>query len=72
MRTNIVIDDNVMKKAMKATGAKTKREAVDIGLRLAARQRARKNILDLVGQGLIDPDYDVRVARGERARGSRR
>jgi len=71
MRTNIVLDDKLVKRAMKATGAKTKREVVDIGLRLAARQKSRMNILDLVGQGLIDPDYDVRVARGESARGTR-
>ena len=33
MRTNIVIDDALMRDALKATGAKTKREAVELGLR---------------------------------------
>lgn len=33
MRTNIVIDDELMEDAMKATGLKTKREAVELGLR---------------------------------------
>ncbi|MGH8190754.1 MAG: type II toxin-antitoxin system VapB family antitoxin [Rhodanobacteraceae bacterium] len=71
-RTNIVIDDKVMKQAMKATGAKTKREAVDIALREVARKGRRLNILDLVGQDLIDPDYDIRAVRAGSARGSRR
>jgi Arc/MetJ family transcription regulator len=33
MRTNIVIDDRLMAEAMKASGARTKREAVEMGLR---------------------------------------
>lgn len=32
-RTNIEIDDGLVEKAMKLTGAKTKREVVDIALR---------------------------------------
>lgn len=70
-RTNIVIDDKLIKQAMKATGAKTKREAVDIALRKVARKGRQLNILDLVGKGLIDPNYDVRVARGKLTRDSR-
>lgn len=37
MRTNIVIDDKLMREAMRASGAKTKREAVERGLRLIVR-----------------------------------
>ncbi len=33
MRTNIEIDDKLMKDALRYTGAKTKREAVELGLR---------------------------------------
>lgn len=33
MRTNIVIDDKLMEDALRTTGAKTKREAVELGLR---------------------------------------
>jgi Arc/MetJ family transcription regulator len=32
MRTNIVIDDALMKQAMQASGARSKREAVEMGL----------------------------------------
>ena len=37
MRTNIVIDDELMADALKATGARTKREAVELGLRTVIR-----------------------------------
>ncbi len=33
MRTNIIIDDLLMAEVLKATGAKTKREVVELGLR---------------------------------------
>ena len=37
MRTNIVIDDKLMKDTLRATGLKTKREAVELGLRMLLR-----------------------------------
>ena len=37
MRTNIVIDDQLMKKAMRVSGASTKRETVERGLELMVR-----------------------------------
>jgi Arc/MetJ family transcription regulator len=37
MRTNIVIDDKLMKDALRVTGAKTKREAVELGLQTLVR-----------------------------------
>jgi Arc/MetJ family transcription regulator len=33
MRTNIVIDEKLMAAALKASGARTKREAVEMGLK---------------------------------------
>jgi len=43
VRTNIVIDDKLMRDALRATGLKTKREAVETGLRTLLRlsQQAR-------------------------------
>ncbi len=50
MRTNIEIDDDVLREAQRLTGARTKRETVDVALReLVARQR-RIGILDLRGR----------------------
>ena len=44
MRTNIEIDDKLMKDALRATGAKTKREAVELGLRTLVRLRQQEEI----------------------------
>ena len=38
MRTNIVIDDELMANALKATGLRTKKEAVEEGLRLLVKR----------------------------------
>ena len=44
MRTNIVIDDKLMRDALRATGLKTKREAVEEGLRTLLRlKEARRD-----------------------------
>ena len=37
MRTNILIDDRLMRETLRATGLKTKREAVEEGLRALLR-----------------------------------
>jgi Arc/MetJ family transcription regulator len=44
MRTNIVIDDELMKQTLRATGLKTKREAVELGLRTLLRLRRQQEI----------------------------
>lgn len=44
MRTNIVIDDKLMSLTLRATGLKTKREAVDLGLRTLLRLRQQEAI----------------------------
>ncbi|MCE9526012.1 MAG: type II toxin-antitoxin system VapB family antitoxin [Planctomycetales bacterium] len=44
MRTNIVIDDKLMKETLRATGLKTKREAVELGLRTILRLRQQAEI----------------------------
>jgi Arc/MetJ family transcription regulator len=50
MRTNIEIDDDILKEVQRLTGAKTKREAVDLALReLVARYR-RLGLLRLKGK----------------------
>jgi Arc/MetJ family transcription regulator len=44
MRTNIVIDDDLMKDTLRATGLKTKREAVELGLRMLLRISRQEEI----------------------------
>lgn len=64
MRTNIEIDDKLMKDALKATGAKTKREAVELGLRTLVRLRAQEKVREL--RGKITWEGDLNAMRTER------
>jgi antitoxin ParD1/3/4 len=50
MRTNIDIDDGLLAEAMKAGPYQTKKEAVEAGLRLLARQAACREILKWEGR----------------------
>jgi len=50
MRTNIVIDEKLMAEAMKAGPYKTKKDAVEAGLKLLARQAAYREILKWRGK----------------------
>jgi Arc/MetJ family transcription regulator len=50
MRTNIVIDDKLMRDALRATGLKTKREAVELGLQTLLRLRKQTEIRGLRGK----------------------
>ena len=50
MRTNIVIDDQLMAQALKATGLGTQRAVVEEGLRLLVQMYAQTGIRKLRGQ----------------------
>ena len=50
MRTNIVIDDELMAEAMRLTGITTKRDVVEEALRVLVRTTQQKNILALRGK----------------------
>jgi Arc/MetJ family transcription regulator len=59
MRTNIEIDDKLMKDALKATGAKTKREAVELGLKTLVQLRAQEKARELRGKITWEGDLDA-------------
>ena len=50
MRTNIDIDDDLMKEALKVSQLKTNKDAVEEGLRLLIRQEMKKKIKNLKGK----------------------
>ena len=62
MRTIIVIDDVLMSNALKASGLKTKKDAVEEGLRLLVQRNAQREIRKLRGQ--INWDGDLSQMRG--------
>lgn len=51
VRTNIVIDEELMSKAMEVAGSRTKRETVDRALRELVAHRRRLELLELAGLG---------------------
>ena len=67
MRTNIDIDDDLMRQAMRTSGARTKRAVVEEGLRLLIRTRGQGSIRRLRGkvawQGDLESSRRGRVAK---------
>jgi len=63
VRTNIVIDDGVMQKALRISGLKTKREVVDRALKEFIANNTRMNLLELKGKILFSEDYDYKTMR---------
>jgi Arc/MetJ family transcription regulator len=58
MRTNIVIDDKLMKAALRATGLKTKREVVELGLRMLLDLQQQAKIREYRGKLMWEGDLD--------------
>ncbi|MDB5474818.1 MAG: hypothetical protein JWP49_329 [Phenylobacterium sp.] len=59
MRTNIVIDDKLMADALKAAGVRTKREAVELGLKTLVRLRRQEGIRKYRGKFDWQGDLDA-------------
>ncbi len=64
MRTNIVIDDRLMERAMRATGAKTKREAVERSLELMVGLKRQEEMRRL--RGKLRWEGDLKAMRRDR------
>ncbi|WP_395339607.1 type II toxin-antitoxin system VapB family antitoxin [Ningiella sp. W23] len=58
MRTNIVIDDTLMKQALEASGLSTKKEAVELGLKLLVQRKKQQSIRKLRGKIKWDGNLD--------------
>lgn len=58
MRTNIIIDDELMADALKASGYKTKKETVEQGLKLLVRLSKQQKIRSLRGKIKWEGDLD--------------
>lgn len=59
MRTNIVIDDNLMDEVLEATGLKTKREAVELALKTLLRLRRQEEIKSFRGKLKWEGDLEA-------------
>ena len=63
MRTNIVLDDKLVREAMKLANVPTMREAVDLALRRFVQSGKQKKVLELYGSGGVRRGYDYKRAR---------
>jgi Arc/MetJ family transcription regulator len=63
MRTNIVLNDELVDEAARVTGITTKKDLVHEALRVLIATRKRKNLLDLAGKIQFAPGYDYKALR---------
>lgn len=64
MRTNIIIDDALMQDVLKATGLKTKKEAVELGLKTLIKLKKQAELKELRGKVRWEGDLEqLRAAR---------
>ena len=66
MPTNLNLDDALLEEALKLSGKRTKREAVNAALLEYVSRRKQRRILELFGQLDWDPRYDYKKERGRR------
>ena len=63
MRTNIVLDDELVQQAFTLTGIRTKRELMHLALSELVWRRRKKDLLDLAGKVKLRPDFDHKAMR---------
>ena len=63
MRTNIVLDDRLVKEALKLTRMKTKKELVNQALKEFVENRKRLNLMDLFGKIEFAKNYNYKALR---------
>jgi Arc/MetJ family transcription regulator len=60
-RTNIVLDDNLVQRAMRKAAVRTKREAVEVALRAYVEDPDLAALLALRGSGGVAESYDPKA-----------
>jgi Arc/MetJ family transcription regulator len=63
MTTSVSIDDALLNQVLRLAVGLGAQDAVEQALRDYVAQRQGHPILTLVGEGLVDPAYDVRAVR---------
>lgn len=64
MRTNVVIDDGLMDEAMRVSQLKTKKDAVEEGLKLLVQRKKQEHIKDLRGKLHWEGDLEEMKTNG--------
>lgn len=63
MRTNIVLDDELVAEASRLSGIKTKRKLVHEALRQFVDSKKRRSLMELAGKIQLAPGYDYKALR---------
>ncbi len=63
MRTNIVLDDDLVNEALELTHIRSKRALIHLALQELVQRRKAKDRLDLAGKIQLTEDYDYKRAR---------
>ncbi len=63
MRTNILLDDDLLEEALEVSGARTKREVVHMALQELVRSRKKKSLADLAGRIRFRDGFDHKAMR---------
>jgi len=59
MRTNVVIDDHLMARALRSGGYRTKKSAIEAGLRLLVQINSQKKLRELKGKVRWEGDLEA-------------
>ncbi len=65
MRTNIVLDDELVETARRYSKTRTKKDLIHEALRELIRVRARRSLLDLAGKVRFVSGYDYKKLRSK-------
>jgi len=63
MRTNVVLDAELVREAFRLTGARTKRGLIDTALRELIRVRRKRDLTELAGRIRLRKDFDRKGLR---------
>ena len=63
MRTNVVLDDDLINEAIKLSEVKTKKDIINVALREFVATRKRSNLLELEGKIEFSDNYDHKALR---------
>ncbi len=66
MRTNVVIDDDLLNEALQLSDAKTKKDVIAVALHEFVATRKRRNLLDIAGKIEFLDNYDYKCMREKR------
>jgi Arc/MetJ family transcription regulator len=66
MRTNIVLDDDLLDEAIRVSGIKTKKDVVHEALKVFIATKKRKSLLDLAGKIEFASGYDYKALRADK------